>query len=225
MSTPLFTWKLPKGWPDSSFFGRRWAAWFDGYRDTPTPSNGCIYFWGVLVSTIFWALLLIPSFLFKRLFGLTQKELSDKPVSSHAQQKEAIDAQIPLPFKLIGKAIHFVFATRYSPFRLTGRFCADNAEILLKTVALLFVAAALSASVGILGFLMIFETINLLIVLGSLVGMILAGIILLVFMLWLLERAQESDSVESVVNMLESIKYRMCPMIENPNDSRKNYRS
>lgn len=209
MSQPIFEWTFDGNiWPHKTFMGRRWVELWDGR--VVKPSNGCLYFWGCIISTVFWVLR--GSFLFPIRKG---RDFIDDhlPEPTPKEQHAKIQQEIPKPIKIIGKGIHWVFATEYSPFRILGvgirnlfswmsEWDWDSIGNFLGI--LLFLAAAVLFIL-----LLIFETISALLFLAIIIGGLAGGFIIIV----LISLVVQSGIFQLTWGMIRASKDKVCPAI------------
>ncbi len=212
MSQPIFEWTFDGNvWPEKSFFGRRWVELFEG--KIVTPSNGCLYFWGCILSTIFW--FLRGSLFFQLRKGITYVDKKIEEANAK-KQHEQIKRMTPPIFTAIGRGIHFLCATKFSPLRLLGvgtfsilevigSIFGENRDLIIGSVLLLLGAAlVIGAIVLIVLFPIQILVLLAFLVIGSAVMIAAAALLYWIF---------SSDWMATIGRMIKASKDRVCPAI------------
>lgn len=218
-TTPIFEWKFDKNtWPHQSFFGRRWVELWGGR--VVAPANGCLYFWGCILSSIAWFSRGTFLFPFRHGYHAAGKYIDSLPEPTAKQQSEKLQLKAPRWLKTLGRSAHWILATKFSPFRFSGVVIRDVIIVVTDSISGFFTAfgdlimgiilmvLGLSFIIGAATLLILFTISILNIIVFATIGMLIAVILMGLFYLVI-----SSGIFQLIWMMITAGKHKVCPAI------------
>ena len=214
MSNPIFEWTFDSNtWPEKSFFGRRWVELWNGR--VVEPANGCLYFWGCIISTFAWSLRGTFLFPFRKGYKRIERYVDEHP-PTQKEQAARIHGETPKWLKFIGSGFHWVLATEYSPFRITAVILRNTIIVTAKFIGAIgpflmiaFLAALLVIAIGGIAALLIlytWEVAEFFIIMSIVIAILLPVSILMVLI-------GRSGIFQLTWSMIKAGKDKVCPAV------------